>query len=239
MADKQLANKQEVVDYYDEYTGRQARVGINLRHIHILRSLKKHGLKPHHRVLEIGCGIGTVTELLAQYLKEGSILGADISPKSIETAQTHLAHHKNASFLVTDMSDMQQPTLFDVVVLPDVLEHIPIEQHRNLFRVIRANIKPDGFVFINIPDPRFLEWMHQYAPEKLQVIDQPIHADILVGNVYPNDFYIEKLESYSIFYQEHDYQRIVLRPNKPLAPKTHVFSRYAQRIRTILGRSLG
>lgn len=211
-----MANQQEVATFYDDYIPRQSRVGINLRHIRIVQFLKAHGLRPNHHVLEIGCGIGTCTELIAKYVTKGTILGTDISPKSIEVARDFFAKNANVSFVVTDMTDFVADKKFDVIVLPDVLEHIPIENHFELFKAFRACIKPDGFVLIHLPNPRFLEWMHQYEPEKLQVIDQPIHLDILVPNVYPNDFYIDTIKTYSVFYHQPDYQLIVLRPNQAI-----------------------
>ena len=82
-------------------------------------------MKPNSNVLEIGCGIGTVSHLILKYITEGSFVGLDISSESIEMAKKRNAFHKKAEFLVNDMSNFTHKTKFDFVVFPDVLEHIP------------------------------------------------------------------------------------------------------------------
>lgn len=216
------AKRKDISNFYDEYAIKQKKTGVNLRHQTILRNLKKAGLKNSSDVLEIGCGIGTETGLIAKFVTKGNILAVDISPESIAQAKANLKSYKNVGFMVTDMTDFKSDRKFDFVVLPDVLEHIPVEQHRNLFRVIRESIKPDGTVLINIPHPRILEYFHKYNPELLQIIDQPLSSAELLANAYQNDFYLESLNSYSLFYKEGDYQLVVLRPNKPLEKVTKV-----------------
>ncbi len=202
----------KVADYYDDYTVRQQKIGINNRHLSIQNWLEKFGLKKTDDVLEIGCGIGTQTKLLAEYLNPTSrIVANDISPKSIEIGKTSLSNHKNIEWIAADVIQYNLQGKFDVVVLPDVIEHIPIEQHFELFKKIRSVLKPTGFVLIHIPNPYFLQWCHQTRPETLQVIDQPIYTNLLTANTYPNGFYIHFLETYSIWKENCDYQAIVLK----------------------------
>ena len=66
-------NQVKLVEYYDEYVGRQKNVGINKRHISILNKLKQSGLKNSDSVLEIGYGIGTFTALLIENLTDGKL----------------------------------------------------------------------------------------------------------------------------------------------------------------------
>lgn len=211
-----MSQKDSIRKFYDTYVQRQTQTGINLRHRTILKWLKQYGMKPQHRVLEIGCGIGTASELVAAYLRGGELMGVDISEKSIEAARERLARYPHATFEASDMSDFQADDPFDVIFLPDVLEHIPISEHAQLFQTMRQVLKPDGMVLIHIPNPRFLRWMHEAHPEKLQVIDQPIDTDGLLSVAYPADFYLDTLTTYSLFYDQPDYQLIVFRPNSPV-----------------------
>jgi trans-aconitate 2-methyltransferase len=96
-------------------------------------------------------------------------------------------------------------------VLPDVIEHIPLELHPAFFKNIFSMLKPDGFVFIHIPHPNNLEWMVNNKVEGLQIIDQPIFTPELGATVYPIGFYIHYLKSYSIYAVDHDYQVIILK----------------------------
>jgi len=56
---------EEVSEYYDGFSSYQLAKGINSRHLSIFRFLRKAGLKKNSIVLEIGCGIGTVTHLIS------------------------------------------------------------------------------------------------------------------------------------------------------------------------------
>ena len=204
----------DIAKWYDKFSKTQENEGINLRNKKIQEWLIKFGLKEDSKVLEIGCGIGTQTELLAEYLNEkGSILSNDLSEKSIELAKKRLRSYDNVSFLSGDIVKQNIEGKFDIILLPDVLEHIPIVDHNLLFKKIRHLIKPEGFILIHIPNPNYLQWCHENTPEMLQIIDQPIHTSILVENIYPNDLYIDYLETYSIWIDNNDYQIIRLKPN--------------------------
>ena len=210
-------DKKSIEDFYDGYTSRQKKMGVNSRHRTIMKKLRKAGLKSNHRVLEIGCGIGTASGLVASYLKDGFLVGVDISPKSIEIASITFANRNNVEFLVSDMSSFNYKYKFDFVLLPDVIEHIPVEQHRNLFKVIRENVHDNSVICINVPNPYMLEWMRKFSPELMQVIDQSIYTNELLQNVYANGLHLNFLESYSLTTEESDYQWIVLKVTKPLA----------------------
>lgn len=202
----------EAQTFYDEFVDHQVMVGVNERHHSILRHLKRAGLRPDHRVLEIGSGVGTLTGLLAGYLSPGgSLVGTDLSPKSIDVARVSLAGFGNAELVAGDILELEIGGKFDVVVLPDVIEHIPLEQHPQLFGRIAGWLRPQGFALLNYPNPNFLEWCHEHKPEGLQVIDQPIYTDVLTANAYPHGLYLDYLETYSIWVYERDYQVAVLR----------------------------
>jgi trans-aconitate 2-methyltransferase len=200
--------EKDVASYYDEFKLKQIKTGINIRHRTIFRELKKAGLKPNHAVLEIGCGIGTVTKLMAGYLKNGSILGVDISPQNIRFAEEFVGS-VNSKFLVSDMSDFVSEKPFDFIVLPDVLEHIPIEQHFALFQTLARYCKETTVVFINMPSPHFQNYISRTNPALQQIIDQEVHTDQLLNNAYPHGFYLWSLTTYSLGYEGGDYQRII------------------------------
>lgn len=212
MSQKKIDNK-DVISFYDKYSSRQQRIGVNKRHDSIFSLLKEKGLKPNHCVLELGCGIGTFTSLIIPYLKQGEILAIDISDKSIEIAKQSY-HSTNTEFIAADATTYNfEGRTFDVIILPDVLEHIPIELHNDLFSKLQSVLKERGFIFIHIPNPYYLEWCETNKPQDLQVIDQPIKTDVLIENTYKNNLFIEELKSYSIWVEDKDYQYIVLKNN--------------------------
>lgn len=209
------AGKEEVVKYYDEFKSHQKKLGINIRHRTIFKNLKNAGLQPNSTVLEIGCGIGTVSHLILKYLAHGRFVGVDISPQSIEHARMYNAAFKNAEFVVSDMKGFQHNLKFDFVVLPDVLEHIPVDQHAELFRTIAAHSHDKTVILINIPEPYTLDWTRRNHPENLQIIDQSLSMQDLCNNVYPAGFYMFSMTPYGLQYEHEEYLAIVLKRNMP------------------------
>jgi len=92
------------------------------------------------RVLEIGCGSGPVSEVLAQRQGVVEVVGVDPSPILIEKAREQRGHIKNLSFREGDGRSLPfGDAEFDVVVIHLVLCHVP-EPERVLaeaFRVLR------------------------------------------------------------------------------------------------------
>ncbi len=189
MQEPKPEQKEQVVSFYDQFAEKQQKTGINSRHLSILDKVKAAGLQSNHRILEVGCGIGTVSHLLATQVKEGAVLAVDISPESIEKAKVLWKDQPNLSFEVSDMSDFDKKgQTFDFFVFPDVLEHIPVEQHNRLFQNISKHSHADSVIFIHIPAPRYLQWMIENQPEKLQVIDQPLDTGTLVSTISSHGF---------------------------------------------------
>lgn len=216
-----MSKKDEVKEYYDEYVARQEKTGINSRHISIIDKLVQSGLKSNHNVLEVGCGIGTVSQLIAKKTPKGKVLAVDISEKSVEKAKILWKQFSNLSFEVSDMSDFTKSgQTFDYFVFPDVLEHIPIEQHSNLFARIDAHSLEGSVVFIHIPAPRFLQYNISNEPQKLQIIDQPLDTATLVAVLRDNGYYLDRMETYSVFFAEKDYQYFVFRRNTKVTKST-------------------
>lgn len=204
-------------DYYDDFADKQVHGGIHARHLSIDRWLAQFGLVPGMDVLEIGSGVGTQTELVAKRLGgSGSVTGVDLSPRSIELARSRLEGWSNVRLIAGNAVEIEIDGSFDVVLMPDVIEHIPVEQHRELFAKVRRWLRDTGWVLIHMPNPFYLEWCRHHRPDVLQVIDQPIYTEMLIASIEPNDLYIHHLQTYPIWVAECDYQVVVLRP-KPLA----------------------
>jgi trans-aconitate 2-methyltransferase len=202
-----------VSNYYDDYVERQLKVGINARHRAIIQTMREAGWQEGHRVLEIGAGIGTLTELIAEGLgTHGSLVGLDLSPRSIEVAKHRLERFSRVRMLAADVLDASLDGVFDIVVLPDVIEHIPLELHGRLFERIARWLADDGVVILNYPNPYYLAWCHEHKPHELQLIDQPVYTDVLVPHIYACGLYIDQLETYSLWIREGDYVRMTLRP---------------------------
>ena len=235
---KENATAKDVTDFYDNFWRDKKREKVNTRHRLIRKHLVKYGLKADSKILEIGCGNGILTEYIAGVVTNGKVMGVDISAETIKALQHRFAAHKTIRFVVTDMSDYQDETKYDFIVLPDVLEHIPVEYHANIFKTLKNITHDNSVIYINIPHPRATEYLKVHSPQLMQVIDQEIEADKLCADAYAAGFYLEKLDSYKIAYHQNEYQRIVFFPN--VKRKTMVpVPKYYIIIRSVLLRIFG
>jgi 2-polyprenyl-3-methyl-5-hydroxy-6-metoxy-1,4-benzoquinol methylase len=126
--------KEEVSQFYDQFSERQIKIGVNERLIFLFKQLKKLGLTKKSKILELGCGVGAFTYLLSKKVEKGYIEAVDLSEKSIENAQKNIQKN-NVQLFVGDVVHYQpQESDFDFITLLDVIEHIPIEEHFNLFK---------------------------------------------------------------------------------------------------------
>ena len=201
----------EVEQFYDKFSVRQANAGVHRRHVAIFQWLKRLGMLPYHNVLEIGCGIGAVTGLVLNYIKRGMVVANDISGSSIDIAHKRLAKFRNVTFIKGDYLSLEIEGPFDVIFLPDVLEHIPLVNHKVLFRKLAAVLNENGFILIHIPEPHYLAWETDRDKSSLQVIDQPVYLSELVGNLEGSGLNVEFLRNYSIWNEAADYQVIQLK----------------------------
>ena len=105
------------------------------------------------RVLDVGCGHGVVSLSLAPRVR--SVLGIDPSTQSIEKAkaEAELKGIKNARFLAMSAYDLDVAEKYDVVILSDVLEHVP-DQPKLLQKCIEQ-IAPGGVLYVNTPNKWF------------------------------------------------------------------------------------
>jgi 2-polyprenyl-3-methyl-5-hydroxy-6-metoxy-1,4-benzoquinol methylase len=221
-----MTKKENIEEFYDQFSELQQQTGVNLRHYQLINELISAGMKPAHTVLEVGCGIGTLTGLIAAYVKKGRIVAADISSKSVEIAQKRLAGKMNVTFEVTDMKGFVYTEPFDFIVLPDVMEHIPVDQHPDLFKTLVKNMHQRSLIFIHIPHPLALDYYREHQPESLQIIDQSLDAEQLVKDASRAGLQLVKYTAYSLFHREHDYVMLhfTLRSAVELHPlsKSHV-----------------
>lgn len=125
-------------------------------------------LRADSRLLDVGCGPGTITLDLAGRLTAGSVLGIDASETVIAAVSLDAANSaansaaNNVSFEVGDVYALEAADdSFDIVHAHQVLQHLsdPIAALREMRRVCR----PDGVVVARDSDYSAMTW-HPMAP---------------------------------------------------------------------------
>ena len=93
----------------------------------VLLDILKRGKIPMQRVLELGCGYGRITKLLAQDHPNTDITALDLSPEQLANARRYCADYANVRFEEFDFFS-GGPLLgadYDAVIAVEVFHHLP------------------------------------------------------------------------------------------------------------------
>ncbi|HEX2112351.1 MAG TPA: class I SAM-dependent methyltransferase [Gaiellaceae bacterium] len=100
------------------------------------------------RVLDLGCGEGYGTALLAETARE--VVGVDYSPVAIDHARRSYAR-ENVRFVVADATALDDSLgHFDVVTCFEVVEHV--ERDDRLFAGVARVLRPGGTLVLSTPN---------------------------------------------------------------------------------------
>ena len=107
-------------------------------------------------IVEVGCGEGAITTRLAHSYPDASILGIDITSR---LGRLYAGRREGVRFLQISAQDLaaEKPGSFDMVILADVLHHVPDPIRQELLEAIRTLMKP-GASFV------FKEWERNRTP---------------------------------------------------------------------------
>ncbi|KFZ24439.1 hypothetical protein V502_01082 [Pseudogymnoascus sp. VKM F-4520 (FW-2644)] len=131
-------------------------------------------LRSDMRILDIGCGPGTITVDLARYVPDGHITGLECAGDVLAQARSHAAEQgvSNVDFVVGDANALEYGDgSFDVVVCHQLLQHVrdPVGILREMRRVAKvggivAARESDfaGFVFYPELERRMDTWRAMY-----------------------------------------------------------------------------
>ena len=200
-------------DFYDHFIPYQKKSGINERIYSLYKRLDKLGINSHSNILEIGCGIGSLTYLLSRKVKHGKIEAVDLSPESINYAKQRLSkpYLQLTAGNILEYEPVNKS--FDYILMFDVLEHIPTESHELLMMKISRWMHDNSTLLINIPNPDYILYDLKYNPEVLQKIDQPILIENIVPLMSKASLNILYFETYGIWVKN-DYQFIIIKKKK-------------------------
>ena len=113
---------------------------------------------PGARVLDVGCGPGTITvDIAGRVAPGGMVLGIDQSAEIVEAAAAEARGVENASFATGDVYALDfDDASFDVVHAHQVLQHLP--DPVGALREMRRVCKPDGVVAARDGDYAAFTW---------------------------------------------------------------------------------
>ena len=124
----------------------------------------RHWAPTANRILEVGCGEGAVTERLRIAYPNAEITGIDIMPR---VGRLYRGSRTGIRFIQCSAQDIAtvEAGQYDLVVMSDVLHHVPEAFRADLFDAVRAALAPGGaFVFKDWePSCTLVHWLAHAA----------------------------------------------------------------------------
>jgi SAM-dependent methyltransferase len=103
--------------------------------------------------LELGCGLGRSTAVLAAANPNGRFVGIDFNPAHIALAQQYAEKYDigNVEYIESSFTDVDVECLplFDFVVLHGVYSWVDAEARKGIRDILKRRVKPGGLVYIS------------------------------------------------------------------------------------------
>lgn len=115
------------------------------------RGVVREWLERHHRVLDVGCGPGAFTAILAETARE--VIGLDISQAWVDAADRTFAARgiTNASAALGSGTALPfESASFDAVTLVDVIHHL--DEPEPVLKEVRRVLAPGGLLLVFEPN---------------------------------------------------------------------------------------
>jgi 2-polyprenyl-3-methyl-5-hydroxy-6-metoxy-1,4-benzoquinol methylase len=114
----------------------------------------------HERVLDAGCGSGTISQFLS--LHAGDVVGIDSNPSAISYA-TETFKAPNLHFRLGQFDDLKDDKPFDRIYCIEVIEHLYEHQVAEVLSLFYELTSPGGQLFLTTPNYRsawpLIEWI--------------------------------------------------------------------------------
>lgn len=131
------------------------------------------------KILELGCGYGLMSNLLASDSEDREITGIDVSPEKLSVAEKTLNNRRNIRF---KLSDIFNPALFETnkfgcIIIIDVLYLVPFEKWGIIFDNCYNALEDGGVLLLKEQDTKPLvkycwTWLQEFLSVKIMKITQ-------------------------------------------------------------------
>jgi len=152
------------------------------KRVDFLRNFLRQTISAKTRtILEVGCGIGSNAAYLVKKVAERSSLTAvDVSAENIRIAK-RLFSDPRIVFLCQDICEWDHGAQrFDVIILPDVYEHIPRARRDTLHKALSQHLENCGKIIMSVPSPEHQEFLRRRG-EGLQVVDEVVTLEDIIS----------------------------------------------------------
>lgn len=126
--------------------------------------------KANISILDVGCGCGYLTYIIAEKFMNSSVEGMDISEAAIDCAKTNF-NNSNLRFGRYNITEVDENQQYDIVIYNMVLHNL--EQFEPAIKKTNQILKPNGIVLITIPHPAF--WLVDKVNKGKITLEEPFN----------------------------------------------------------------
>jgi cyclopropane fatty-acyl-phospholipid synthase-like methyltransferase len=144
------------------------------------QTLCANGLKPNHRLLDLGCGPLQGGVAFIRYLEPSKYTGIDNDPARIEAARGQIARHRLSSkvpslLISSTFGDRELHETFDFVWASQILYIFETETMATLLACVRKRLRPGGKFLGDILGPRHYLFRFPEAKYVLHTVESLQH----------------------------------------------------------------
>lgn len=126
-------------------------------------------IKEGDAIIDVGCGSGLFSHFLANH-KGTQVIGVDGNANALEFARRKYLN-TNLEFKQGLIDELNLPkNSFDKIVFLEVIEHISLEQGKQVMRTFHDLLKPGGKVVISTPNRKSLWPLIEWTFDILKVV---------------------------------------------------------------------
>lgn len=114
--------------------------------------LERFPVQPSDRLLDVGCGSGDFTAIVAALVPDGAVVGLDPQPSMLDQAAA--IARPNQSFVLgaaQDLAAVLPPgSVFDAIYTRATLHWVPWSEHAGIARQMATLVRPGGWVRVEM-----------------------------------------------------------------------------------------
>jgi 2-polyprenyl-3-methyl-5-hydroxy-6-metoxy-1,4-benzoquinol methylase len=177
---KENLDRGNVISYYDDHVKNKVNdyIVVNPRIEYGWKTIKEFAPVHPKRILEVGCGMGSICNRMHKRWPNAVITGMDISKLSIQIATKMFADDK-LNFIESILTPDTFNEQFDLIVFMDVYEHIAVTDRPDVHAALSKILRNKGKIILTVPTPHNLIWSLTNKPETMQPVDEHISFEVI------------------------------------------------------------